>query len=299
MTGGQAGQRQEHVVERRSAQRDVGQWDVRCAQQRKGLQECVRASGRRNDEAIRVRRQSRPVPFREERAKCCGYRWKVLGIARDDLAVTPTRPFLEFVGGSLGDDDSVIDHDDAVAEGVGLLEILRGQQRRDPSALEPGHQVPDALSASRIEPRGGLVEEDHRGRDHQAAGDVDAPAHATRIGSQTAIGGVDQIEFAQEFVSPRLGLACAQVLQAPEENQILTAREHFVERDVLPGEHDRLAYRGRLGDDVKTGHGGAAPIRLGESRQDVHRGGLAGSVGTKQRNDFAGLDLKTDVAQRM
>jgi len=40
------------------------------------------------------------------------------------------------VRGALGNDGALVDHDDVVAEYVGFLEILRGEQHCDPLSLQ-------------------------------------------------------------------------------------------------------------------------------------------------------------------
>ena len=73
--------------------------------------------------------------------------------------------------------------------------------------------------------------------------------------------------------------------------------EHVVDGHLLTGEHDRSTDAGRIGDDVMAGDPGAAPVRSGQSRQDVHHGRLARPVRPEQTDNLAVTDLKADVAQ--
>ena len=70
---------------------------------------------------------------------------------------------------------------DAVGELVGLVEVLRREQHRRALADEHPHDLPHLVAAAGIEAGGGLVEEEQVGRDDEAGGDVEAPAHAAGV----------------------------------------------------------------------------------------------------------------------
>ena len=77
---------------------------------------------------------------------------------------------------------------------VRFLEVLRGEQ--DVGAV--GHQVPDRTpqvhAATRIEPGGGLVEQQELRPPDQAGAEVEAAPHATRVGAHEAVAGVGEIQ---------------------------------------------------------------------------------------------------------
>ena len=81
-------------------------------------------------------------------------------IARDAEShhVASDRAF-QILGGALGDDLSVIDDGDAVAERVRLVEVVRGEKHRRAAVVQPAYLVPDAGSALGVETRGGFVKE--------------------------------------------------------------------------------------------------------------------------------------------
>ena len=83
---------------------------------------------------------------------------------------------LEVVGGVGGDDAALVDDDDAVAQGVGLVEVVGGEEHRG-SALgaHVGDVPPQVGPGLRIEAGGGLVEEDQRRVVDEAHGDVETP----------------------------------------------------------------------------------------------------------------------------
>src|SRR5207248_2690460 len=57
--------------------------------------------------------------------------------------------------------DSTVVHDrDPVAQGLGFLEVVRGQDDRLASLPEVGNEIPERTSRGRVQARRGLVEEE-------------------------------------------------------------------------------------------------------------------------------------------
>ena len=84
------------------------------------------------------------------------------------------------------------------------------------------------------------------GRVHQCTGDVDAAAHASRIGVHRPVGGVLHVELFDQFVGATPRSVAAHAAQPAEQHEVLPAGEHEVERGFLPGEADAGAYLARL-----------------------------------------------------
>ena len=64
---------------------------------------------------------------------------------------------------SLGDDGASVHHDEAVAELLGLVHVVRRQHERDALLLEPVQPVPQDVASLRVETGGRLVEEQEIG----------------------------------------------------------------------------------------------------------------------------------------
>jgi hypothetical protein len=158
-----AGQREEHLVERRTPQAHLADRDV-------GLRERV-------DD----RRQRRGTPTdagaHEPRLRIAAHLVdRVTGehrrrlvespsVGDDELDALAADPGLELVGGALRDGTPVVDDEHVARELVGLLEVLRGQQQRRAAGGQLADHVPHAEPAARVEPGRRLVEEQHgRGR---------------------------------------------------------------------------------------------------------------------------------------
>jgi len=61
------------------------------------------------------------------------------------------------LGRVLGADHTVVDDDDAVGEGVGLVEVMRRQHDRLAVVLEAADLVPEGPAGGGVEAHGGLV----------------------------------------------------------------------------------------------------------------------------------------------
>ena len=117
---------------------------------------------------------------------------------------------LERRGRALAHDQAVVDDRDPIAELVGLLEVLGGEEDRRPLAVDPAQLLPDRQPAGRVEPGGRLVEEQDVGLVHQRRGEVEPPLHAAGVALDHAVGGVlelDQLEQLLGALGPPRGLS--------------------------------------------------------------------------------------------
>ena len=71
-----------------------------------------------------------------------------------------------------------------------------------PSADQLLDDLPQVVAALGVEAGGGLVEEEHRGPGHQGGGQVEAAAHAARVGLERAVAGVGQVELLEQLGGP-------------------------------------------------------------------------------------------------
>jgi hypothetical protein len=166
---------------------------------------------------------------------------------------------LELGGGALGDEPPVVDDADAVGELVGFLEVLRGEEDRHAElVVEPPHLLPHAGAADGIESGGGLVEEQDVGVVHERGGEVEPPAHATRVGADATVERVAEVDQCAQVDQALLDLAAAEAVELALEPQQLEPGLLGVERDVLERHADVQPHLLRLRGDVEAGDLGAA-----------------------------------------
>ena len=139
------------------------------------------------------------APGRQRRkgAGCAG-----VGHRQRYLDVRAPARLLELLRRPFGDYLAVVDDHDAVGQSVGLVEVLRGQQDRDPPTGKGLDDVPRPLAARRIQPGRRLVEEEHRRPRHQRCCQVEPAAHATGVALDDPVGRVGQAELGQQFGRP-------------------------------------------------------------------------------------------------
>ena len=88
---------------------------------------------------------------------------------------------LELRGRALAHDPPVVDDRQPVAELVGLLEVLRGEEDRRAARVDAAQLVPDRQPARRVQAGGRLVEEQDVGLVHERRGEVEPALHAARV----------------------------------------------------------------------------------------------------------------------
>ena len=69
----------------------------------------------------------------------------------------------ERAGRALGDDPAVVHDDEPVAQLLGLVHVVGGEDLRDAGVLEPIQLVPQRVPGLRVETGGGLVEDEQVG----------------------------------------------------------------------------------------------------------------------------------------
>jgi hypothetical protein len=220
-------------------------------------------------------------------------------ILERDLDPFPADAALELVGVALGDHHPVVDDRDVVGEPVGLVQVLGGEQDGGSGGNAVLDHLPEAQPAAGVEAGRGLVEEDHGRAGDERGGQVQAAAHASGVGLDRSVGGVQQVEALEEVRGSRLRLALGQVVEASDHDEVLGARQVLVDRRVLAGEADPRPQRSRVVDHVETGDPGATAVGREERGQDPDRRRLAGAIRAQQAEHGAGLDRQVDPAQRL
>ena len=216
---------------------------------------------------------------------------------RTSITLRPARSF-NSSGVPAVIDAAVVDDHDVARQLVGFLEVLRREQ--DVGAV--GDQVPDRTpqvhAATRIEPGGGLVEQQELRPAHQAGAEVETAPHATGVGAHEAVAGVGEIQSLEHL---RGGAVAASRRLSP--NSRATIRRFSIpghrrlDRRVLPGETDDLAHALGLGADVDAGDANLATVGPQQRRDRADERGLAGAVRPQERGDVTGLGDQIETVE--
>jgi hypothetical protein len=161
-----------------------------------------------------------------------------------------------------------------------------------------GHERPQLLARSRIEPSGRLVEEHDRRAPDQPGGEIESPAHASRVGAGAAVGGLGEGEALEQFIGAASGGDPGQPAQPAHHLEVLAPGQLLVDGRELAGEADPAADRERRGDDVVPEHGCVAAGRRLQRREDPDQRRLAGAVGSEQAEHGSGRYLEVEPVER-
>ena len=117
---------------------------------------------------------------------------------------------LELVRRALGHDPAVVDDREAVAQRVGLLEVVGRQEDGGAGLAQPADLVPHPRPGLRIEAGRRLVEEEQRRPVDHADADVEPAPHAARVRPARSVGRVREVERVEDLLRP--GRAAAALL---------------------------------------------------------------------------------------
>src|SRR5215467_4518460 len=205
---------------------------------------------------------------------------------------------LELVGAALGDDTAVVDDRDAVAELVGLVQVMRGQEHRCAIRAQAAHLLPEMGTALRIEARGGLVEEEQRRPVHQAKRYVQTPALASRVGVNVAVSARVELEGSQQLTGPGGSCPGVEAVKLPLEHELDATGHAAVGPSLLPHVSNPLANALGLAAQIEAGDPSLAGRRRKERGEHAQCGGLASSVRAEEAEDLAGSHLEVDAVHR-
>ena len=207
---------------------------------------------------------------------------------------------LELGRRALGDDLAVVHDGDPVAERVGLVQVVRGDEDGHALAAQPADLVPHVRAALRVEAGGRLVEEDDLRLVDDAERDVDPAALAAGVGLALAVGVLGELERLQRAGGAplRVGLARCRTCRAcstsssraVDSSQVLPPWATYpMRRRTSPGSLRRSA-------PAMVASPPSGSMQRGEHPQ---RGGLAGAVGAEEAEDLALGDVEVDAADRL
>ncbi len=174
---------------------------------------------------------------------------------------------------------------------------LRGEEDRDPARHELADAVPHRPAAARVQPGGGLVEEDHpRGAD-EGHGQIEPAAHPARVGRHRLVRRVGKAEPLEQLADPRPPGAAAEMVEVGHQAHVLHARQQLVQRGELSGDPDRGPHRVRIVHHVVTRHAHLTGVRGDQGGEDPDHRGLAGAVRTEEGEDRPLGDRQVDAVE--
>ena len=178
----------------------------------------------------------------------CGHGCRV---GRPDGHEVPAKAVLEVFRGVDGDDLSVIDDGDPVAQPVRFFHVMRREDDRDPFLLrERGDVVPEVVAGLGVKAERGFIEEEDRRVVEKAAGDLKAPPHPAGEGLDNIISPVVQFDQREELGDPLLPDLCRDPVEPAMEVHVLPCGQFLVKALVLEDDADGFPHPVRVLFDI-------------------------------------------------
>ena len=200
--------------------------------------------------------------------------------------------------GALGHDLALVDDDEAVAQLLGLIHVVRGEDEGRAALLEAEQAVPQDVARLRVEPGGRLVEQQDAGVVDEAARDREAALHAAGELVDLALGLVSQLREVEQLVGLLRADLAGQAEVAAVDVEVLAGVELTVEVVLLRHDPQAGADLGPMvvgieAEDAQT------PARAGRDGADhLHRRGLARAVRAEQAERLPRRDLERQAVDR-
>src|SRR5256712_9205125 len=197
---------------------------------------------------------------------------------------------LQSRGSVHGDDATVVDDRDAVAELVCLLHVMRREQDRPALCLELAGPVAQVARSLGVEPDCRLVEYHERRIGQERPRQRETLPHAGGVPLHIIVGAVGELHGGQYVRDARLRLTRRHVVQRREVFEVLAASELPVEAP-FSGEHraEPCAHFARPREGIDAEDADRAARRDEERGEHLHRGRLARAVRPEEAEDLAGL----------
>jgi hypothetical protein len=141
---------------------------------------------------------------------------------------------------ALRDDAPLVHDDEAVAQLLGLVHVVRRDDEGHALALEPEEPVPQDVPRLRVQPGRRLVEEQHLGVVDQAAGDRQAPLHPSGQRLDPVVAALGELREVQQGGGSLAHLGAGEPEEPAVHVQVVLDGEVLVE-DVLLRAHPQAA----------------------------------------------------------
>ncbi len=200
----------------------------------------------------------------------------------------------DLCGRPLGDDSPAVEHDDAVAESLRLLDIVGDQYDGRAAVSNSTHDVPRPPSPNRVEVLSQLVEEDQPWPSDQRKCDEEALTFAARQSSERSCPQGLELPFVGKLVErPRFRMKAGKEFQCLADAQSI--RQCGVLQLASDPSPNTVAGNGR----VEAEHLDRATVAASQTLQYLDCRGLARAIGAKQTEQLTLMNVEGDVVENL
>ncbi len=174
-----------------------------------------------------------------------------------------------------------------MAESVGLLQILRGQEERHAVPVQLLHVSPHRVAGDWIETGRGFVQEHDARLVDQRTRQVQPALHPARVALHRPVGVFAQGHDFEQVVRPTVCVCVRNSKQPGLQHELFPPRLKVIEADLLECDANRLTDLVRVLEDVQSANLRRPGSRPKQRREHPHGCGLAGTVLTQEAEDLA------------
>src|SRR5579862_5958054 len=193
-------------------------------------------------------------------------------------------------------DASAIDDDDFVADLRNLRQNVGREHHRPLVGRHRFDEAADLMNLARIESDRGLVEHQHRRIMNQRLREADPLTIALRELPADAVRHVFEAADLERVVERILDLRALHPAQLGDEAQVRIDAHIRIERRILGQVTDAAARLERIVENIEAVDHHSARSRRHKSRDDAHRGGLAGAIGPEKPEYRALVGIERNIA---
>src|ERR1700733_4662068 len=199
---------------------------------------------------------------------------------------------------ALGGEPAVVHHDQPVAQLLGLVHVVGGQDQRDAALFEPEQPVPHHVPGLRVQAGGGLVQDQDVRVVDQRPGDGQPPLHAAGQRLDLVLRPVLQLDELQQLLGPLPDQLAGQAEVPAVDQQVLPYGQLDVQRVLLrdnakPGPDHRAVL-----DRVSAQHPKLAAGRRRYAADHAHGGRLARPVWPQEAECLTTVQIEIDAIYR-
>jgi len=205
---------------------------------------------------------------------------------------------LDLVDRARGHQASFVDHADLVAQPLGHVENVGGEEDGEALGHQRAEKVRDGLHRNRIDAVQGLVEEEHAGFMDESAGERELFLHAQGVLEDGLGPRLGEVEVVEKLLGPPPGLGGRKSLDPADEEESLLAGEPAEEGEIVGHETNAALDRHRVGVDRLAEDQDLAARGFEQAGEHPERRALAGAVRAKERIENPGAHGDREVPHR-
>src|SRR5258707_492674 len=202
--------------------------------------------------------------------------------------------FAQGIWRAVGDELAVINVGD-VAAALGLIHVVRGDEKRDAVSGELEEQIPELAARDGVDSRGRFVEENQFWFVQHGTTESEALFPTTgKLRGEAIQVRAEAVEL-DNVVHAVAKTIVGEAVNAAVEREIFRDGQIGIQTEILRHVADVFAHRFRILAHINAQDRSFATRERQQAREHFNDGGFSAAIGTEKPKDFAFLDAEADV----